>query len=99
MILRSNRVVSATCYFPLSDNLELSKELGTRHRAGLGISEVSDSLTIIISEETGVVSVAYEGQLQRNVTPEQLTAQLSSLSMRNGDKTKQWWKGWKKNEK
>lgn len=54
VILRDNRIVSATCYLPLSNNLAVSKELGTRHRAGLGISEVSDSLTIIVSEETGL---------------------------------------------
>ncbi|MBO6149065.1 MAG: diadenylate cyclase CdaA [Lachnospiraceae bacterium] len=67
VIIRGNRVVSATCYLPLSDNMELSKELGTRHRAGVGISEVSDSLTVIVSEETGHVSLAYEGELFRNV--------------------------------
>ena len=59
VIVQGNRVVSATCYLPLSDNLGLSKELGTRHRAGVGISEVTDSLTVIVSEETGKISVAY----------------------------------------
>ena len=53
VFIRNQRIVAATCYLPLSDNMELSKELGTRHRAGVGISEVSDSLTIIVSEETG----------------------------------------------
>ena len=57
VLVRGNRIVAATCYLPLSDNMELSKQLGTRHRAGVGISEVSDSLTIIVSEETGQVSV------------------------------------------
>jgi len=66
-IIRGNRVTSATCYLPLSDNLSLSKELGTRHRAGVGISEVTDSLTIIVSEETGKISVAYEGELERGL--------------------------------
>ena len=61
VLIRGNRIVSATCYLPLSDNLSLSKELGTRHRAGVGISEVSDSLTIIVSEETGKVSIAIVG--------------------------------------
>ena len=51
--MRGNRVVAATCYLPLSDNMELSKQLGTRHRAGVGISEATDSVTIIVSEETG----------------------------------------------
>ena len=61
VIVRKNRIVAATCYLPLSDNMELSKQLGTRHRAGVGISEVTDSVTIIVSEETGQVSVAEEG--------------------------------------
>lgn len=72
VIMRGNRIVAATCYLPLSDSMELSKQLGTRHRAGVGISEVSDSLTIIVSEETGHVSVAQNGILNRNVTGEQL---------------------------
>ena len=58
VVMRGNRIVAATCYLPLSDNMELSKQLGTRHRAGVGISEVTDSVTIIVSEETGQVSVA-----------------------------------------
>ena len=57
VIIRGNRIVSATCYLPLSDNMAISKELGTRHRAAVGISEVTDALTIIVSEETGNVSV------------------------------------------
>ena len=61
VIIHGDRIASATCYLPLSDNMELSKELGTRHRAGVGISEATDSLTIIVSEETGRVSVAMNG--------------------------------------
>lgn len=72
VIIRGNRVTWATCYLPLSDNMELSKELGTRHRAGVGISECTDSLTIIVSEETGRVSVAYGGKLTRNVDADML---------------------------
>lgn len=72
VIVRGNRVVSATCYLPLSDNMELSKQLGTRHRAGVGISEATDSVTIIVSEETGQVSVAQDGRLMRNVTASEL---------------------------
>ncbi len=67
VIVRGNRIVAATCYLPLSDNMELSKQLGTRHRAGVGISEVSDSVTIIVSEETGQISVAQGGRLKRNL--------------------------------
>ena len=76
VLVRRNRIVSATCYLPLSDNMELSKQLGTRHRAGVGISEVSDSLTIIVSEETGQVSVAQNGQLSRGLTSAELRAAL-----------------------
>ena len=57
IIVRGNRIVSATCYLPLSDNMTLSKELGTRHRAAVGISEVSDAMTVVVSEETGAVSI------------------------------------------
>ena len=70
VIVRNNRIVSATCYLPLSDNLELNKSLGTRHRAGVGISEVSDALTIIVSEETGKVSYTYGGKIVIGVTPD-----------------------------
>ncbi|MCR4649266.1 MAG: diadenylate cyclase CdaA [Lachnospiraceae bacterium] len=65
VIIQGDRVRSATCYLPLSDNRSLSKELGTRHRAGVGISEVTDALVIIVSEETGKVSVAQNGELYR----------------------------------
>ena len=76
VLIRGNRIVAATCYLPLSDNMELSKQLGTRHRAGVGISEVSDSLTIIVSEETGQVSVAENGKLSRGLTSAELRAAL-----------------------
>lgn len=100
VILRDNRVVSATCYLPLSDNLALSKELGTRHRAGLGVSEVSDSLTIIVSEEAGMVSVAREGKLRRNVDAEAMEKLLVRVSKKVSDSArKKWWKGRKRHEK
>ena len=76
VLVRGNRIVAATCYLPLSDNMELSKQLGTRHRAGVGISEVSDSLTIIVSEETGQVSVAENGKLSRGLTSAELRTAL-----------------------
>ncbi len=79
VIIEGDRVISATCYLPLSDNMELSKDLGTRHRAGVGISEATDSLTIIVSEETGRVSVAYEGSLNRNVDQDTLRDELTRL--------------------
>ncbi len=79
VIIWGNRIVSATCYLPLSENMELSKELGTRHRAGVGISEVTDSMTVIVSEETGRVSVAYEGTLTRNVDMDELRKMLGMI--------------------
>ena len=71
VIVRGNRIVSATCYLPLSDNLGLSKELGTRHRAGVGVSEATDSVTVIVSEETGRISMAKEGKLERNLNADE----------------------------
>lgn len=65
MIIRKNRVAAASCYLPLSQNIHISKDLGTRHRAALGISEISDCIVIIVSEETGVVSMAVEGKIVR----------------------------------
>lgn len=79
VIVRGDRVVSATCYLPLSGNMRLSKDLGTRHRAGVGISEVTDSFTIIVSEETGKVSIAKGGNLIFNVDGDFLRAKLMEL--------------------
>ena len=76
IIVRGDRVVAATCYLPLSDSMAISKELGTRHRAAIGISEVSDSLTIIVSEETGAVSVAKTGRIFRNLDQDGLRTHL-----------------------
>lgn len=83
VIIRDNRVVAATCYLPMSDNLELSKELGTRHRAAIGVSEVSDSLTIIVSEETGTISLAVGGMLTRNVDGETIKNSINKLMGRS----------------
>lgn len=100
VIVRGDRVVSATCYLPLSDNMGLSKELGTRHRAGVGISEVTDSLTVIVSEETGYISVAYEGELYRNLNSEELGEKLKLVQNKPiEDKKRRLWKGRSKNEK
>lgn len=104
VIMRGDRIVAATCYLPLSDNLELNKNLGTRHRAGVGISEVSDSLTIIVSEETGRVSVANRGRLQVGVTKEELkeilkTEQNNNVKQEKLKHKRKFWKGLMKNEK
>ena len=79
VIVRGNRIVSATCYLPLSENMAISKALGTRHRAGVGISEVTDSLTIIVSEETGKISLAFEGDLTKSLTADGLRAQIRRI--------------------
>lgn len=99
IIVKGNRITAATCYLPLSDNMLLSKELGTRHRAGVGISEVTDSLTIIVSEETGSISIAYKGELKRNVTADVLREQLVILQNKSvAPKKIRLWKGWNRNE-
>lgn len=87
VIVRGDRVVSATCYLPLSDSLVLSKDLGTRHRAAVGISEVSDSLTIVVSEETGKVSIALRGQIYHGVDADFLREKLRCLQNHNREVT------------
>ncbi len=100
VIIRGNRIVSATCYLPLSDNMEISKELGTRHRAGVGISEATDALTIIVSEETGNVSVTYEGRLYRNLDANGLKEKLHMIQNKDTEeKKRRLWKGRAKDEK
>lgn len=88
IIVRGDRVVAATCYLPLSDSMNLSKDLGTRHRAAVGISEVSDSMTIVVSEETGRVSIAMGGELYRNVDADFLKNKLLFLQRREVEVSK-----------
>lgn len=85
IIIRNNRVVAATCYLPLSDNMSLSKELGTRHRAAVGITEVSDCLVVIVSEENGFISLATGGNIIRNVNREYLFSKLGGDPVRRND--------------
>lgn len=100
VILSGDRIRSATCYLPLSDNMTLSKALGTRHRAAVGVSEVTDSLTIVVSEETGSVSVAKNGRLLRNLNQEQLKEQLQTLQVKSAERNKKLrlWRGRGRNE-
>ncbi len=79
VIIRDWRIASAGCFLPLSSNEEIIKDLGTRHRAGIGISEESDAVVIIVSEETGTVSVAINGQLKRGYTHNSLKKELELL--------------------
>ena len=100
VIVRNNRIVSATCYLPLSDSLEIGKELGTRHRAAVGISEVSDSVTIVVSEETGGISIAQGGRIYRGLTPQQLRDRLAVVKSDYSDGRKfRLWKGLNRNER
>lgn len=100
VIIRGDRVASATCYLPLTDSLELGKELGTRHRAAVGISEVSDSYTVVVSEETGAISLAHERRLIRNLTGNDVRDILMrAITTKETDKTKfKLWKGRRSNE-
>ena len=99
VILRGDRIAAATCYLPLSDNMQLSKDLGTRHRAGIGISEVSDSLTIIVSEETGKASIAKNGKLIRNIDGDYLRSKLVDSQRKTTEAKKlKLWRGRFKNE-
>ncbi len=81
VIIRNNRVIAATCYLPLTGRHDLNKDLGTRHRAAVGISEVSDSVTIVVSEENGAISLAQGGLLKRNLDSESLRRELEALRM------------------
>ncbi len=100
VFIKDNRIVAATCYLPLSDNEQLNKALGTRHRAAVGISEVSDSLTIVVSEETGFVSVAKDGRLYSHLSADELRKELEGLKKSSSENSKlKKLKGIMKNEK
>ena len=93
VLIRKDRIVAATCYLPLTDSLEVNKELGTRHRAAIGISEVSDSITIVVSEETGSISIAKDGTIIRNVDGDRIRRMLGKSDEKK--KTKRTWRFWK----
>ena len=101
VIVRGDRIVSATCYLPLSDNMQISKELGTRQRAAVGISEVTDTMTLVVSEETGNVSIAIAGELIRAVDQDYLKKKLTFIQKKSIDvkRYKLWKKGASDNEK
>ena len=84
VIVRGDRVTAATCYLPLSDNIDIDKELGTRHRAAVGVSEATDSLTIVVSEETGEVSMAEGGRILRRLSEDDLRKRLDDFSYIGG---------------
>lgn len=80
IILRGDRIVAATCYLPLSENMSLNKNLGTRHRAAVGISEISDAVVIVVSEETGKISVSHHGKIYGDISEAKLREQLQKLN-------------------
>lgn len=92
VIVRKNRIASATCYLPLTKSDSLSKELGTRHRAALGVSEETDSVTVIVSEETGRISLAYSGELERNLDSDRLRERLKRLLIGANEPSENGWK-------
>jgi diadenylate cyclase len=79
LIVRSDRIVAAACIFPLTQREDLDRNLGLRHRAGLGVSEESDAVAIVVSEETGQVSICHSGLIERNLTVEKFRRRLSQL--------------------
>ncbi len=94
VIIEGDRIISATCYLPLTDNLRVSKELGTRHRAALGMSDANDSMTIVVSEETGIISTAYRGVLARGLNSTELRQQLERIQNKPAEEKKRvLWKG------
>ncbi|WP_425589639.1 diadenylate cyclase CdaA [Fictibacillus terranigra] len=99
VILRQDEVVAAGCYLPLTESPFVSKELGTRHRAAIGVSEVTDAITVVVSEETGGISVTKNGEIHRNLNEEMLKTLLNAellLSSRNSSSSRWNWRG-KKN--
>ena len=90
VIIQDGKIAAAGCVLPVSNSTVLSKDLGTRHRAGVGISEVSDTLTVIVSEETGNISVASGGVLKRQLTPETLEKLLNNELCPKEEVSKSW---------
>ena len=100
VIVQRNRIAAAGCYLPLSESPFISKELGTRHRAALGLSEVSDAVTVIVSEETGAISIANDGDLHRDLSIEEFEARLRKTwfgEIQTQETTSKWKWGVRKN--
>ncbi len=103
-VIGDNVIKSAACFLPLTQNNNLSKEMGTRHRAAVGISEITDCISVVVSEETGTISVACNGEITRNLSPKQLEKYLDKMMQpeKNTDETlgtKKFWKNWMVNKK
>lgn len=98
VIVRESQIMAAGCYLPLSENPFISKELGTRHRAAIGITEVSDAISVIVSEETGQVSLAMNGQIVRDIKEESLISKLFEELRPQAKSNTQSWAFWKRKE-
>lgn len=94
VIIKEGRIQKASCFLPLSDNLDIESDLGTRHRAGLGITEVSDALTVIVSEETGGISLARDGQLTRYLDAQSLKEMLEKELISGETRRERFWRRW-----
>ena len=99
VIVRGSRIAAAGCFLPLSDDMNLARELGTRHRAALGVSTVSDSVTIVVSEETGAISLARDGKLVRYIDAKALHDILEQLFLQKNTAPFFWTKRREKNDK
>ncbi len=99
VILKNNRIAAATCFLPLTDSMEISKDLGTRHRAAIGISESTDALVIVVSEENGIISCVRDGKIRRGLDAELIRKILESTrKKKRPERKKAIWKGWGKHE-
>ncbi|MHC1748979.1 MAG: diadenylate cyclase CdaA [Cellulosilyticaceae bacterium] len=98
VIISNNRIAAATCFLPLTDSLEISKDLGTRHRAAIGVSEISDAMIVVVSEETGIISYVRNSKIKRGLDAEGLRKVLSTPKKKRADKKLLKWKGRSKHE-
>ena len=92
VIIQENRIAAAACFLPLTVNPRLSRELGSRHRAAIGLTEENDSVAVVVSEETGIISLVLEGRIERGLTQDELRTRLRQLVAyrRAGDRRQRW---------
>ncbi|CRH91862.1 putative integral membrane protein [Chlamydia trachomatis] len=92
VIINGNKIAVSCAYFPLTGSAGISKEFGTRHRAAIGLSEVSDAFVFVVSEETGTISIAHNGNFKHNLSLEDFEEELRQVLVSNEPETKHWWK-------
>ena len=99
IVIKNNRISAATCFLPLTDSMEISKDLGTRHRAAIGISEGTDAVVIVVSEENGIISYVKDGKIKRGLDSDIIKKiLLSTRKKKRTELKKAIWKGWGKHE-